>query len=89
MYILFDLLNSHGVQAVLKAIDNILDIIRWVVPIGLLVMTGVDIAKKVINPDEKEGQKKIMYRIIAALVVFLVPVLKDIILRLIDIGKGV
>ena len=87
MYILYDLLHSHGFQAVENAIDNILDIIRWVVPIGLLVMTGVDIARKVIDPDEKEGQKRIMHRIIAALVVFFVPVLKDLILRLIDIGK--
>ena len=91
MYILnelYDLGNSGGVQAIKNAIDNILEVIRWVVPIGLLVMTGVDIAKKVINPDEKEGQKKIMHRLVAAIIVFLVPTIVKIVESLVEIGKN-
>lgn len=88
MNIIADLLNSSGFQAVLNLIENILKIIRWVVPIGLIVMTGVDIFKKVINPNEKEGQKKIMYRIVAAIVIYFIPYLSNILMGLVDIGKN-
>ena len=88
MQILADLLNSSGVQAALKLVDTALSIIRWIVPIGLIFMTALDIAKKVINPDDKDGQKKIMVRIIAAVLVFFAPLLKNIVMDLIDIGKG-
>ena len=88
MQILADLLNSSGVQAALKLVDTVLSIIRWIVPIGLIFMTGLDIAKKVINPDDKDGQKKIMVRIIAAVLVFFVPLLKNFVMDLINIGKS-
>ena len=42
-------LNQNGVKNVVDMIYRILDIIRIVVPIGLIVMTSFDISKKVIN----------------------------------------
>ena len=57
-------------------------------PIGLIIMTSLDIAKKVLNPDEKEGQKKIMHRVIAGLIVFFVPLFIRVVLRIVDIGVG-
>ena len=75
MMILFSWLEQDGVNKALNLVYNVLEVIRIVVPIGLIIMTSIDIAKKVINPEEKEGQKKIMIRAIAALVVFFVPLL--------------
>ena len=69
-------------------IKTILDILRIVVPIGLIVMTTMDIIKKVINPDDKEGQKKIMYRAIGALIVFFIPTFIRITFKVIDWGTG-
>ena len=80
--------SQEGVQQTLQLIKNILNVIRIIVPIGLIVMTSLDIAKKVINPEEKDGQKKIMTRAIAAIVVFFIPTIIGIVFRLIDIGKG-
>ena len=86
--ILYDLLNSDGVRKVLNLMNIIINAIRWVVPIGLIVMTSIDVFNKVINPDDKEGQKKIMTRIVAAIIVFLLPTIINLIMRLVDIGNG-
>ena len=88
MFLLFNWEGSSGVQAVLGMINNILKIIRWVVPIGLIIMTSLDVAKKVINPEDKEGIKKIMYRVVAALIVFLAPTMINFVLKLVNIGNG-
>ena len=84
--ILFDWCAQSGVRSVFGLIRNLLNIMSWVVPIGLIIMTSIDIFKKVINPDDKDGQKKIMTRIIAAVIVFCVPIMVRFVLRLIDIG---
>lgn len=88
MNILFDWCNQCGVQKVMYLIKTLINIIRWVVPIGLVIMTSLDIAKKVLNPDEKEGQKRIMHRVIAGLIVFFVPLFIRVVLNIVDIGLG-
>ena len=88
MNILFDWCNRCGVQKVMYLIKTLINIIRWVVPIGLVVMTSLDIAKKVLNPDEKEGQKKIMHRVIAGLIVFFIPLFIRFVLGIVDKGAG-
>lgn len=81
--------GEHSIQNVLHLIKTILDIVRIVVPIALIAMTSLDIAKKVINPDDKDGQKKIMIRAIAALLVFLTPTIISITFKVVDLGTGV
>ncbi len=76
------------VQSVFHLIKSLLDIIRITLPIILVIMTSLDIAKKVINPTEKDGQKKIMTRVIAAVIIFLVPVFIQLVFRVIDWGNG-
>jgi len=88
MNILFEWCAQDGVRKVFNIINTIINIIRWVVPIGLIVMLSMDIFKKVINPDDKEGQKKIIMRVAAAIIVFLIPLIIRIVLGLIDIGSG-
>ena len=78
--------GTNSLQPVFHMIKTILDILRIVVPIGLIVMTTFDVMKKVINPDDKDGQKKIMIRAIAALIVFLIPTFIRISFKVIDWG---
>ena len=80
--------GEHSIQPILHMIKVILDVIRIVVPIGLIVMTTLDVAKKVINPDDKDGQKKIMIRAIAALIVFLLPTIISLAFKVVDWGSG-
>ena len=88
MFILFDWCSQPGVKKIFSLVGTGLDIIRIVVPIGLIIMLVLDIMKKVINPEEKEAQKKIIHRLIAALVVFASPLLVRLVLNLADIGLG-
>ena len=78
-------LNEDGVIDIINAIYNIVKIIRIVVPIGLIVMTTLDITKKIIDPKEKDGQKKIMIRIISAIIVFFIPLFIKFVFTLADI----
>lgn len=78
-----------GLQPVLHLIKEVLNIVRIIVPIALIAMTTVDITKNVINPDDKDGQKKIMIRAIAALIVFLTPTLIRLSFKIIDWGRNV
>lgn len=75
-----------GVQDVFNIIKGVLTVVRIAVPIGLIAMTTMDITKKIINPEDKDGQKKIMTRAIAALIVFLIPTLISITFKVIDWG---
>ena len=79
--------GDNSVQPVFHLIKVILGIVRIIVPIALIAMTSLDVAKKVINPDDKDGQKKIMLRAIAALVVFLTPTIIELTLKVIDWGS--
>ena len=80
--------GDESIQPIFHLVKQVLNIIHIVVPIILVIMTSLDVIKKVINPDDKEGQKKIMYRAIGALVVFLAPTFVDLTLRVIDWGNG-
>lgn len=91
MLILFDWCGNCRVLKVIGFIKTLLDIIRFIVPIGLILMTSLDVVKKVIKPDDKEGQKRIMHRLIAAVVVFFAPIFIRFILLAADkiTGKDV
>ena len=88
MLIEFDWLSQPGVQNTLNFVYKIIDIVRIIVPIALVVMTTMDVTKKVINPEDKEGQKKILIRAIAAIVVFFVPTLINFVFKLADIDPN-
>ena len=79
---------GSGLVTVFKIVKIVLNAIRLIVPIGLIVMTVLDISKNVINPDEKDSMKKIGNRLIAAVIVFLVPTMVNIIMRLVDVALG-
>ena len=81
--------GEHNIMPIIHMIRTVLDVIRIVVPIGLIVMTSFDVAKKVINPVDNDGQKKIMIRAIAALIVFLLPTLIKLTLSVVEAGTDV
>lgn len=64
----------------------IIRIIQIAVPILLIVLGSIDIAKAVIAGDEKkikEAQKPFVKRIVAAVIVFLIPFLVGVIFNLV------
>ena len=88
MFMLFEWCSQDRVLRVFGLIKTILNVIRIIVPIGLVVMTSLDVMKHVINPSDKDGGKKIMHRVIAAVIVFFIPVFVRFTLKIVDIGLG-
>lgn len=79
---------DSGLIKVFRIIIICLNIIRVVVPIGLIFMCILDISKNIINPEEKDSMKKIGSRVIAAVIVFLIPTIVRIVLGIVDIALG-
>lgn len=58
---------------IIYIIGRIVNIMKFVIPIVLIIRVAIDMYKHVLNPDDKEGLSKIKNKIIAAVVVFLTP----------------
>ena len=81
----FYICDTLGFLQVMNLFKILLNILRFVVPIIVIVMLVMDLVKNVINPNEKEGMKKIVTRIAAAVIVFLIPTIINLIVYLINI----
>lgn len=80
-------------KTILAIVKAIINVIKWAIPILLIVMGTLDIAKIVIsgNQDEKEvkaATKKLTTRVIYAIIIFLIPTIVTGILSLVfGVGK--
>ena len=88
MNLLFNWCSESGVITVFKLIKTGLNVIRLAVPIGLIVWTMIELFKNVLNPDDKDSKKKILNRAVAAIIVFLVPTIVNLVMNLVDVGLG-
>ena len=89
MLMLFDWCNDEGVLKVFTIIIKAINIIRWAVPILLIVFCVIDIAKVITNPDQdKDIKKSVANRLIAAVIVFLVPTLVNLVMNIVAVGAG-
>lgn len=80
---MFVLDNCEGLGAVVSVVKFILKIIQWVVPIILIVLGTIDLVKAVVagkDDDIKKHQQTLIKRIIAAVIVFLIPMLVSILM---------
>ena len=66
--------------SLIDIVRKIMEIFQVIVPIVLLVMLMVQLSKLVMNPDEKGGLRKITNRIIAAMIIFLLPVFVNVVM---------
>ena len=76
--------DTPGFLRIMYLIKVLLNLIRFAVPIILMLMIAIDLFKNVINPKEKEGMKKIVNRLTAAVIVFFVPTMVSLVLYLMD-----
>ena len=64
----------------------VIKVLQIAVPIGLIVMGTIDMAKAVIAGDEKkmkEAQKPFIKRIVSAVIVFLIPYIVSVVVGLV------
>lgn len=81
----FYICDTLGFLRVMYFVRLALNLIRYIVPIILIAMLVKDLLMNVINPNEKDGMKKITNRLIAAVVVFLIPTVVNLIMNFINL----
>lgn len=77
------ILDCYGLSGLLNIIKFLLKIVQWVVPVILILLGTIDLVKAVIagkDDDIKKHQQTLIKRIIAAVIVFLVPVIVSILM---------
>lgn len=72
--------KDSGLVALIDIVRRVMEIVQIIVPIILLMMLSIQLFKLVMNPDEKNGLRKITNRIIAAVIVFMLPVAINVVM---------
>ncbi len=75
-----------GLDAVVRLLKTVLSIIQWGVPILLILMGSIDLGKAVLASDDKEikgATSKLIKRAIAALAVFFVPMIVNLLIGMV------
>lgn len=75
--------NDYSLLRILNITRNIVELLQTFVPIILIVMLTINLTQLLVNPEMKNGKKKITNKVIAALVVFFVPTIVELLLGLI------
>ena len=65
-----------------------INVLRFLIPIILIVKVGIDIYTQMMNPDNSDRIKGIKNKIIAAVIVFLIPTVVSVIINIIDSMTG-
>ena len=78
----FNICDTEGFLRIVYFIKLAMNIIRYVIPIILIIMIIMDLVKNTINPNNKDGMKKVTNRLIAAVIVFLVPTIIEVFIGL-------
>jgi H+/gluconate symporter-like permease len=71
-------------QQVLEIIINVLEVVKFFVPILLIVFTTIDIFKIIVSKKEdevKKYRKDIFWKIIYTIIIYMIPVLVPFILN--------
>ena len=73
--------NDPGIARLMSAMKNGLTLIQIVVPILLIVMASVNLFKLASNPEDKKGLTRVKNGFIAAVIVFFIPMIIDILMN--------
>lgn len=81
MYILdiIETCRNASLSTVLPVVKSIMLIIQIAVPTTLIISFAVEFTKLSVNPEDKNGFRKLLNKIIAAVIVFLLPVLINVV----------
>ena len=80
MLFLREFCDTSSVLKVILFISELINIVRIVVPIGLIVMVSVDIAKNVISNNDSDMSKNVsiaLKRVLMAIIIFFIPTIVD------------
>lgn len=85
MYILdvMDTCNSATLSTILPIVKNVMLVIQILVPVALLIAFTIQFVQMTINPEQKDGFRKILNKLIAAIIVFVIPILINVVMGLV------
>lgn len=72
--------DDFGLVLTLDAFRKVLNLIQIIVPIILIVLSCIELIRLIGNPEDKKGLKKLINKYVAAVIVFAVPILVDVVL---------
>ena len=75
--------SDYGIAMYLYIMKKALLVIQFAVPIILLVMATIQLIKMLTSPDDKKAPKSLLNKFIAALIVFFVPLIVNVVLSII------
>lgn len=87
MYLLTSINNTCSDAALARGISIIYTVIEWIsilVPIILIVSLVVSLISMTVDPNQKDGQKKIIRKVASALIIFLVPSLLGVVMSFLN-----
>ena len=67
--------NNTALSTVLPVVKGIMKMIQFAVPVALLIAFTIQFVRLTINPEEKDSFRKILNKLIAAVIVFVLPFL--------------
>ena len=80
--------QSSELASLFKVLNTFIVMIQVIVPIILLVMLSINLGQLVMNPDDKKKSKEIRNKLVAACIVFLLPLLVNLSLNMMSVGTG-
>ena len=90
---LIEACENPDILRIIYFIKILIDIVKIIVPIGLIIIGSIDFSKSVINSDEKEQKKTLnlfIKRLIYAALIFIVPWLIEVLISFLgDLTVGV
>ena len=74
--------NDYTLARSLSIFNNIIDLIHILIPIILILMITVNIYQLMSNPDEEKLKKKLLNKVIATVIIFMMPTFVNVVLSL-------
>ena len=72
--------SDIGILGVLSITRKVFELIQILVPIILILTGTIQFVQLTVNPELKDGFRKVLNKVIAAVIIFLLPVIIDVIL---------
>ena len=74
--------SDAGIAAILDVLRRVFDLIQIIVPILLIICACIEFTRLVMDPNRKDGLKRIKNMFVAAVVVFFIPIFVDAVLNM-------
>lgn len=72
--------SDYGLARILSIFKQLFSLIQIIIPVILIVMATVQLTKMVASPDDKKGIKPLLNKFLAAVIIFFIPTLVNVVL---------